>query len=101
MNRQESLDHWKAIIDGYQKDKETVQNYCKRIGVHNRMFYHYRVLIYGPSSKHKPKEKKLLPVVVENPGSTSVKINRIDISYQNASISDSELSRIIRLCRDL
>jgi hypothetical protein len=47
------------------------------------------------------KEVKLLPVVVEDPGNTSIQINRIDVSYPNASISDKELSRIIRLCRDL
>ena len=91
--------HWKQIIDGYQAGTETIQEYCDRLNVSTRMYYHYRLAIYGPSRKSKSEEIRLLPVVAARPEQTSVSVNHIQISYND--ISDQELSRILRLCRDL
>lgn len=103
MAKTETLEYWKPIIDGYQKDKETVKEYCQRLGICNRMFYHYRLALYGPSENYRCSEVKLLPVVIEedDAGSTSVRINSVDLKFSDRSISDEQLSRIIRLCRDL
>lgn len=104
MKREETLAHWKHIIDGYQSGTETVMEYCKRLNVSTRMYYHYRLAIYGPSRKSSPKESgseetRLLPVVAARPEQTTVSVNHIQITYSD--ISDQELGRILRLCRDL
>ena len=99
MSRDESLARWKPIIDGYQAGTETVPEYCKRHNVSVRMFYHYRQAIYGPSRTNSSGESRLLPVVAALPEETTVSVNRIKLSYTN--ITDQELGRILRLCRDL
>jgi len=104
MKRDETLERWKQIINGYQPGTETVMEYCKRLNVSTRMYYHYRLAIYGPSRKSNPRESRsdetrLLPVVAAQPEQTTVSVNHIRISYSD--ISDRELSRILRLCRDL
>ena len=99
MSRSETLERWKQIMDGYQAGAETVTEYCKRLNVCTRMFYHYRLAIYGPTKRSSSKESRLLPVVAEPPEQTTVSVNRIQLSYTN--ITDQELSRILRLCRDL
>ena len=80
MSRQENLNRWKTIVDNYRKDEETetVKEYCERIGINRRLFYHYREVIYGSVKGGVSKEVKLLPVVVEDPGNTSIQINRVN-----------------------
>ena len=99
MSRTETLARWKEIIDGYQTGTETVMEYCKRLNVSTRMYYHYRLAIYGPSKRGSTQESRLLPVVAEPPEQTTVSVNHVQLSY--SSITDQELSRILRLCRDL
>ena len=99
MNKEETLARWKPIIDGYQAGTETVLEYCKRLNVNARMYYHYRLAIYGPSRTRRSEETRLLPVVAALPDQTTVSVNRVQLSYSN--ITDQELSRILRLCRDL
>lgn len=99
MSRTETLARWKPIIDGYQAGTETVAEYCKRLNVSTRMYYHYRLAIYGPSKRSSSRQTLLLPVVAEPPEQTILSVNRIQLAYTN--ITDQELSRILRLCRDL
>ena len=100
MSRPETLERWKPIIDGYQKDKESVLNYCKRLGINPRLYHHYKKEIYGRTKPYQTRQIKLLPVIAESsPEQTKVSVNQIQISY--GDITDQELSRIFRLCRDL
>ena len=98
-SREETIAYWKSIIDGYQKDNGTVLEYWKRLGVNPRMYYHYKKEMYGPTKPYQPRKIKLLPVIAGSPEQTKVSVNRVQLSYSN--ITDQELSRILRLCRDL
>jgi hypothetical protein len=56
MNREEALTRWKPIIDGYQAGTKTVLEYCKRLNVSVRMYYHYRRALYGHPGKAIPRK---------------------------------------------
>ena len=96
MSRPETLNRWKRIIDGYDRSKETLKSYCGRIGISTRMYHYYRVELYGSST-----QSRLLPIVLDNSAETKLTVNDIRLSYNSGSISDAELRRILKLCRDL
>lgn len=100
MLRKSTIDKWKPLIDGYDRSKESVSSYCLRNGVETKKYYHYRKLL----SEIDNTPVSLLPVVVTNHSeeqTISIRINGVAVSYLPANISDKELSRILRLCRDL
>ena len=108
MLQENTIEKWKPIIDAYDRSRESVSQYCEQIGISARMFYYYRKQIYGSCQKvtEVVERERLLPVtVVDQISSTAdfnnIKINGVSVSYQPDSISDQELSRILRLCRDL
>ncbi len=105
MMRDTTIQKWKPIIDGYDHLKETVGQYCLRIGIESRKFYYYRKLMLEENREdHCDQEVELIRVeIVESPYpcNTNIKINGIPITYTSGSINDQELSRILRLCRDL
>jgi len=101
MSRPETLERWKKIIDEYQRDRETLKAYCERLGVNTRLYHKYRNEIYGRSERFRFKSDILLPVIITNSQESKLTVNDIRIAYTGDSISDAELQRILRLCRDL
>ncbi len=102
MMRESTTAKWKPIIDGYDKSTGTIKQYCESVGVTARMFYNYRKQLR--EEKETDMKISLLPVTIaESNGKEdiSVQINGVSVTYEASSISDHELSRIIRLCRDL
>ncbi|MBQ9327055.1 MAG: hypothetical protein IJ225_00785 [Solobacterium sp.] len=104
--RERTIRKWKPIIDGYDPDKGTIAEYCASIGINRRTYYHYRHLLYGEKTEKEEQTFELLPVIIiDNPEpvleETDIHINGVPLTYQPSNVSDKELSRIIRLCRDL
>ena len=101
MSRPDTLERWKKIIDEYDKSRETLKSYCERMGISPRLYHHYHVELYGRSDRSRFKSDKLLPVVISDNTETELTVNHIQLSYNSSSISDTELRRILKLCRDL
>lgn len=102
MMRNRTINKWKPVIDGYDPEQGTVSEYCSSVGIDTRKFYYYRQLLYG---KQEENTVELLPVEVIRSEycaeETRIHINGVPVSYQSDKMSDKELSRILRLCRDL
>lgn len=102
MMRESTIAKWKPIIDGYDKSAGTIEEYCERLGINSKKFFYYRKRLN--TVKDEAMNIALLPVTIVEPhvqANTTLQINGISFSYEGTSISDRELSRIIRLCRDL
>lgn len=101
MSRPDTLARWQKIVDGYDRNKETLKAYCQRLGISPRLYHTYRTELYGRSDRSRFKSDKLLPVVIDNSAETELTVNNIRLAYKSGSVSDTELRRILKLCRDL
>lgn len=102
MMRESTIAKWKPVIDGYDKSAGTIEEYCERLGISSKKFFYYRKCLNTVNDEEM--DISLLPVaIVETKGqtNTTLQINGVPVTYEASSISDHELSRIIRLCRDL
>lgn len=102
MMRESTVAKWKPIIDGYDKSAGTIEQYCESVGITSKKFFYYRKQF--SDNKETETNITLLPVTIAEPiesQTVSLQINGVFITYKASSISDRELSRIIRLCRDL
>ena len=100
--RESTITKWKPIIEGYDKSAGTIEEYCDSLGIKSRKFFYYRKLLNDENDE--TMHIALLPVTIAEPHvqtNTTLKINGVSFTYEGTSISDQELSRIIRLCRDL
>lgn len=88
---------WKRIIEEYDKEKETIIDYCRRLGVTDSCFYYYREKYYGKQviTKEKP---KFVPATVKRENKTiNFEVNSIALSIDN-TVDDDTLKRIINAC---
>jgi len=101
MLRASTVAKWKPVITGYDPQVETIGQYCARKGIESKKYYHYRKLL---RELDEPQHIELVPLEVVDASSsrsTSIRINDVPVTYAPDSIDDQELSRILRLCRDL
>ena len=82
---------WQTVISGYDPDQETIKEYCARLHVSSSAYY---------TKRKELRQSQILPVRIENPDQTAIEINHVPIRYSD-SLSDEELKRVIRLCKDL
>ncbi|MDD6561303.1 IS66 family insertion sequence element accessory protein TnpA [Lactimicrobium massiliense] len=90
MNEEE----WKLLWNQFELSDESVKEFCSRNGMKPRAFYYFKNKYQDDSTC------QLCPVVISHSTETAVSFNGIPVSYDDG-ISDLELQRIIRLCRDL
>lgn len=82
---------WQTVISGYDPDQETVKEYCARLHVSSSAYY---------TKRKELRQSQILPVMIETPDQTTIEINHVPIRYSD-SLTDEELKRVIRLCKDL
>lgn len=85
---------WVRIVEGYDNRKETIKAYCGRLHIATNAYYTHR------KKFHMDEKSRLMPIVVEHPEITSIEVNQIPLRY-DASLSDEELKRLIKLCGEL
>lgn len=97
MLREETRRKWITIIQGYDH-KETINQYCQALGISSKSYFRNRKLL-----EEENEQNSFLPVVVTNINKeqTTIQVNHIQLSYISEEVNDKELSRILRLCRDL
>ena len=89
---------WKEIIDGYDKEKETIIAYCKRFNITDSRFYYYRDKFNGKHNSTAIKNTHFIPAkVVQEKKMMKFAVNHVALEVEN-SVDDDSLRRIINIC---
>lgn len=101
MLRESTIEKWKPLIEGYDKSTETIEAYCKRLDIDEKKYFYYRKLMEREAVDPKSPNIEILPVIIKHSGRTRIQVNGVTIEYESRDISDENLRRIFRVCKDL